>query len=255
MMATDTQSGNLQLMKYLLSPIILPQGLWVKYKDRGLPEPAGHRHGQWRRNGYVQAEDNPPLRILVLGDSAAAGIGALHQRNALAGQLLHALKLHYDAIDWWIIAKPEATCKSTLEHLQKRPAQQFDAVITSLGVNDTKSGLSAQHFERQFESLIDLLRKKYQSQHIILSGLLPVSRFPVLPQPLRWYLGNKSTTMDSSLQKIAYVKSCEYFQLDMIDDKRLMASDGFHPGHEAYRIWGGLAAEALLNSVNNRANH
>ena len=248
-MATLTHNGSLQVAKYLLSPLIWSQGFWLRRKDSELSEPAGTCYGQWRHKNYQPNEEVPPLRLLILGDSSAAGVGASHQDHALVGQLLHALKLSYKAIDWWIIAKNNATCKSTLKHLKKRPTQQFDVVVTSLGINDTSSGVAQQTFERELQELVDLLRDKYQAQSVVLSGLPQVSRFPNLPRPVRWYLGSKASAMDTGIQKIAQVKDCEYLDLSIINEQRLLASDGFHPGHDAYKIWGLLAAQATLTAI------
>lgn len=62
-----------------LAPVLLWQGRNVRRSTLRLPEAAGVRYGQVGRG--------PALRILLLGDSSAAGVGVSQQEQALAGQL------------------------------------------------------------------------------------------------------------------------------------------------------------------------
>ena len=65
-----------------LAPVIIAQGLYVRRVTPRLPEPEGERSGV---NGA-----GPPLSLLILGDSAAAGVGVATQDQALSGQLVSA---------------------------------------------------------------------------------------------------------------------------------------------------------------------
>ena len=60
----------------LLAPLIVPQGLWVRATIPLLQEPPGERQGT--------SGDGPPLRLLILGDSAAAGVGTSHTKSKAA---------------------------------------------------------------------------------------------------------------------------------------------------------------------------
>ncbi|MBR9985415.1 MAG: hypothetical protein KFF68_05850 [Desulfosarcina sp.] len=64
----------------LLVPILLAQGLWVRQSVPKLAEAKGPREGV--------AGSGKPIRILVAGDSSAAGVGAPVQSKALMGCLL-----------------------------------------------------------------------------------------------------------------------------------------------------------------------
>ena len=66
-----------------LSPLLLAQGVYVRRVTPRLPEAPGSRSGV--------AGGGPSLKLLILGDSAAAGVGAASQDEALAGQLAVAL--------------------------------------------------------------------------------------------------------------------------------------------------------------------
>ena len=68
---------SLQLIA--LAPILLWQGHKVRQRTLRLPEASGARAGILGQG--------LPLRLLLLGDSAAAGVGVSRQEEALAGQL------------------------------------------------------------------------------------------------------------------------------------------------------------------------
>ena len=57
-----------------LGPVLLAQGHYVRRVTPRLPEPEGLRQG-------VEGS-GPPLRLLILGDSSAAGVGVATQAEA-----------------------------------------------------------------------------------------------------------------------------------------------------------------------------
>jgi lysophospholipase L1-like esterase len=70
--------------------------------------------------------------------------------------------------------------------------------------------------------------------------------FPALPQPLRWYLATRAALFDDSLGKLVERDArCEVLRVDFPVEAGYMASDGFHPGAAAYRLWGSVAAAAI----------
>ncbi|MDH3952646.1 MAG: SGNH/GDSL hydrolase family protein, partial [Gammaproteobacteria bacterium] len=61
----------------------MAQGIWTNLRVPTLPEPPGAREGS--------AGKGPPLKLLVVGDSAAAGVGVSRQDEALLGQVVSRL--------------------------------------------------------------------------------------------------------------------------------------------------------------------
>lgn len=225
------------IAKIGLAPILLAQGLFVATTMERLPEPHGERQG-------IDGQ-GPRLRLLVLGDSAAAGVGAQTQQEALLGNLMTQLSPHFE-LHWKLIARTGATSNATLRHLQKIPAEPFDVVVTSLGVNDVVTNKTTQTFLREQKDIITLLKTKFTASQIILFGIPPMGEFPALPQPLRWYLGDQSKHLDQVLECLAATEQCDYIKQDLVDDPQLMATDGFHPGHGIYTIWANEVAKYIL---------
>jgi lysophospholipase L1-like esterase len=81
---------------------------------------------------------------------------------------------------------------------------------------------------------------------VLLSGLPPMHKFPALPQPLRWYIGNRAKQFDNALKALANTGSgCEFVKLGYTIDTQFMAADGFHPGPAIYALWGADVARRI----------
>jgi len=212
-----------------LGPILVAQGLWARWRTPRLPEAAGPRRGA-SGQGAV-------LRLLILGDSAAAGVGASDQGQALSGQLATALAPRY-RVEWQLAARTGATTMSTLGQLALMGAVQFDVAVTSLGVNDVVSAVGLATWRREQRQLRAVLRESFGVRQLIVSGLPPMSVFPALPQPLRWYLGRRARQFDSVLaEDLVGEDDVAFLPLDFACDVQLMATDGYHPGPAGYRAW------------------
>lgn len=223
-----------------LAPLLLVQGIFARKRALILPEPPGPRSGE---TGH-----GPALRLLVTGDSAAAGVGAAHQDEALLGQLIAGLSSNY-RLCWQLEAKSGATTLSTIRRLQRIAASDFDVVTTSLGVNDITSGVGLNRWLQQQAELRDLLRQRFAVGHLVLAGLPPVHLFPGLPQPLRWHLGLRAKEFDRALgRSLADEHDTSFVQLDVGADASHMASDGFHPGPYIYARWAEKVVTAALQS-------
>jgi lysophospholipase L1-like esterase len=218
------------LITTLLGPILLAQGLIVRRTTPILPEPPGPRTGS--------GGTGPPLRLLILGDSAAAGVGAATQADALAGQVVGRLE-HSFTLEWQVIAKTGATTAGTIAHMRNRPPQPFDLVVTSLGVNDVTAQMSPQVWVNRQAELIALLRERFGAQRILLTALPPMKHFPALPQPLRWYLGTRAEQFTNLLEQWAAGQpDCEVVRVAYSVTPDAIAADGFHPGPAFYAEWG-----------------
>jgi len=224
----------------LLGPLLLLQGKHVRKTTPVLPEAEGEREGL---SGVGEH-----LKLLILGDSAAAGVGAEHQDEALTGKLVALLEKSY-RLQWRLIARTGATTASTLKTLNKLESVHYDVVIVSLGVNDVTGLSGSKVWLEQQQRLLEKIQSLYSPRLTIINGIPPMHLFPALPQPLRWYLGKKAAAMSGMLQtRIKEDQDVVFIPLDFASDPALMASDGFHPGPEAYTIWARNLARLILSS-------
>lgn len=225
------------LITLALAPILLIQGKLVRRNMIELPEPFGARKGT-----TGTGED---LHVLILGDSAAAGVGVGHQDDALTGRLIKNLSGDF-CLSWQLEASTGLTTKQSLNRLDKLKTKQFDVVITSLGVNDVTSNLSLSKWLKQQDFLQEKCVQKHNAKLVIVTSLPPVEKFPALPQPLRWYLGRRAKQFNRVLEKqISNQDYVEYLSIGMLEDLNSMAKDGFHPGKEVYQQWAIKAADKI----------
>ena len=222
-------------MRHLLStialaPVLLLQGRSVRAEVPRLPEPQGERTGV--------VGSGPVLRLLIVGDSAAAGVGVATQAQALSGGLVSGLSDSFE-LNWTLLATTGHTTAQAIADLHTIDAAPYDIVVTSLGVNDVTERRSLSQWRRDQQVLIALLRSRFAARHIFLSGLPPMHRFPALPQPLRWYIGSRAKQFDGALRMLAEASPhCEYVPLNFVGlSEGEMASDGFHPGEAIYQHW------------------
>jgi lysophospholipase L1-like esterase len=230
-----------QFATVALGPLLLAQGRHVRRVTPRLAEAAGPREGV--------AGDGPPLRVLVLGDSAAAGVGVTTQRQAFAGQLVDALAPSH-RVAWKLLARTGATTRDLLDWLAAEPPTPFDVAVTSLGVNDVTDGVAPARWLHRQAALVQLLQTRFEVAHVFLSAVPPMGRFPALPQPLRWYLGLRAQRLDAALAAWAAGQAgCEHVPFGFPLEPGLMASDGFHPGASACATWGRQAAAAVTRRL------
>jgi len=224
-----------------LAPLIIAQGLYVRRITPRLPEPEGSRSGL--------GGTGLSIRLLILGDSAAAGVGVSTQNEALSGQLVSALGSDFE-VSWKLMARTGHTAKSVAALLETVPPEAFDVVVTSVGVNDVTHGTMARQWINQQRRIIDLLQSKFHARHILLSNLPPMHLFPALPQPLRWYLGMRAKRFNDLLTEIAAdCNRCELVTTHFPLEDAYMAADGFHPGARAYFVWANQIAANICNRL------
>lgn len=231
---------RLQFLTLMCIPSLIVQGYWVKKNTPRLAEASGERQGV--------VGQGKALSILILGDSAAAGVGVEQQENALLGALLSNLKndftLHYQ-----LEAKTGDTTLQVLEKVQTFNYQHFDVVITSVGVNDVTQLVSAKKWIRQQQLFYQTIENKFTPTLVLVTGVPPLNLFPALPNPLGWLFGQYSGEMNRLL--IDFMKTKQHYQLiqfDLTHFKALnlqMAVDGFHPSKEIYQLWANELAKKI----------
>jgi lysophospholipase L1-like esterase len=234
------------LAKIVLGPVLLLQGLYTRKVTPKLPEAEGEREGL---AGAGQA-----LRLLILGDSAAAGVGVSTQAEALSGQLVSQLARSCQ-VHWTLWAQSGLDSQGLLERLGQHPSQPFDVALLSIGVNDVTGTQTANQWVARQRQLIDVLLDKFSVQLIVFSPLPPMHLFPALPQPLRWYLGHRAARFNAQLARLADRKDrCTMLTTHLAPVAGSMARDGFHPGPAIYSLWADDAAQVIARHLGHTAS-
>ena len=220
-----------------LAPLLGYQAVRTRRMALKMPEPEGPRAGHAGRG--------EPLSMLIYGDSSAAGVGVEAQSKGLSGQLVRHLA-EDRKVYWALQATSGHTTMLSWADLEARPSERFDIAVQALGVNDMNGGLPVQAFIFRQRRLHRMIRKKFGTRLIFVSGMPPVHCFPLLPQPLRWVMGRQARRYDRAL--IAYAARTPgivHVPFDLPEDPSLAAEDGFHPGPIVYRDWARLIARSV----------
>jgi len=227
-----------KILSFAMAPLLLTQGYFVRKNTLELPEAEGERTG-------IAGCGEKKLRLMVLGDSAAAGVGVANQSQALTGQILKNLTPQFNT-HWQLIAASGASTEATISTLTELPAKEFDIVMISLGVNDVTANTSMRRCQKHQQALVALLKEKFAAKSIIFSAVPPMHLMPALPQPLRWYLGARAKRLNEKLsQWLARQNNCFLLQAREERNPELIAEDGFHPGEKYYAWWGQQAAKLI----------
>lgn len=173
MVATTKIAGAAK--EVLLTPIYLYQGYKVKRDTVRLPEPEGERHGRVKLTDaacQTKTGNDRTLSVMVVGDSAAAGVGSQTQQEALAGQLVPALQQQasdnqafaqqFATLSWSVQATTGHTSFDILRRLYviPKPSQPLDVMVISVGVNDTTAQVTAAEWQQRLEAIITIAQRK-----------------------------------------------------------------------------------------------
>ena len=229
--------------KLILSPVLVAQAITTRARLPKLPEPDGARRGT--------TGQGTPLRLLVTGDSSAAGVGVGRQADALAHRMARRLAEAASArVHWQLRARSGLTTAQTLALLRDEGHAAADVAVVVTGVNDVVDQIPSRRAMTAREALANWLRNGHGCQHVVFAPLPPVHHFPGLPQPLRWVAGADARRHNAALADwVATRGDVSLVDMEMPLNIGVMASDGFHPGEPVYRYCANAIALHIATHV------
>jgi lysophospholipase L1-like esterase len=184
-------TGLIRAMKVAgLAPLVIGQALHVRRTALRLPDAQGP-------NGVV-GEGIDTIRLAVVGDSFAAGIGLTHHRESIAGQLARLLAERHGArVTWQVQAQGGLTAGGISELIDWDLLHDCDLIVLSVGVNDAKDLHSLTRWRRELTVLLDRLLSATDGAPVLLLGIPPMEHSPALPSPLADALGHRAAKLDA----------------------------------------------------------
>ena len=231
----------IEIIQFILLPILKRQGHSVRESALKLPEAKGPRFGV---KGFG---DN--LNLLIIGDSSACGVGVNKIEQSLAGFLIENLKTKYKC-NWKIIAQSGLKTHELIKILENENLTHFEVVVISIGMNDITSGISREKWLTSVRILQELLKRKFSVSQLIFSGMPPVDKIKAIPQPLRIFLTLKAKLFDASL-RIFCLKNQgnNYLSINSSFELEMFAIDGFHPNEKFYELWASMIINKFQHST------
>ena len=175
-------------------PLLLLQVCWAKLNTLKLPEALGERSGL--------SGDGSSINLLIIGDSAAAGVGVTKQNDALVGQLASILAVKHK-VSWQLIASSGFASSDLINEVKALPAETFDYVLIYVGVNDVTHLISANDWVNNLNTILGLLTTKFGAPKVLLTAVPPMHLFTGIPQPLRWWLGLRAKRLNKLMAIVA----------------------------------------------------
>jgi lysophospholipase L1-like esterase len=226
--------------KAALAPILYAQADRLKKAALKLAEPDGDRQGEVGGGALV-------LRLLVVGDSSAAGVGARTQDEALVVPLAAHLAARLGGlVRWQLVAQSGLTSETLLDRVRNARVDPADVAIAVCGVNDITHEVPLPHALRLRGQLADWLREQCGVRHVAFPALPEMALFPALPQPLAWYAGLLAGRNNRAQAHWAAGRDgVSHVPMDGVAESRLFCADGLHPAPALYA----RVAERLANHV------
>lgn len=231
-------------LKLILSPVLLAQARATRKRVPVLPEADGPREGQLGSGAHA-------LRVLIAGDSSAAGVGVLNQDHAFAGHFTRTLHRRSGrALRWRLRAKSGLTTHQVHELLRADPPPAADIAVVLSGVNDVIEMIAPQRAVLHRAALAEWLLGEGRARYVLFAPLPPINQFPLLPQPLRRVMGADARLHDAAMADWAAGKhNVFHTPIALQLAPGAMSRDGFHPGEPVYRACGEALARFVVETI------
>jgi lysophospholipase L1-like esterase len=234
---------------WLFLPVSAVQGLWLRKTATRLPEASGDRTGV--------CGQGTPIYLLAMGDSIIVGVGTGTTDRSLPVQFAQALaEIQRGSVQWRLEGKNGAD----ISHLRQRinrldQNQKADLILISIGVNNVTGLSSTREWRSQFKALVAELNTKWPKARVIFTGLPPMGRFPLPPQPLRFTLGLRAASFDRiAAEVVSQHPKMLHVPTDIDPVEQEFCEDGFHPSAESCAYWAKELAQRFeadnLDSLN-----
>jgi lysophospholipase L1-like esterase len=227
------------------SPFLYLQGQYVRRKVGVLPEADGDKKGK-AGNGKNFA------KLLVLGESTAAGVGARTHETGLAGNFARFLSEKIgQPIEWQVIGKSGITVRGTINELVPQiPNEKFDYILLALCGNEVLKLRSPRTFRRDMCELIAILKEKNPQATFFLTNAPAVRLSPVLPFPIKCILGHLSAMHDANAREFTAEMQKVYYFHQVSEVPEDFFADGIHPSERGYQVWAKAMIDFFVEKYN-----
>jgi lysophospholipase L1-like esterase len=191
-------------------------------------------------------------RVVWLGDSTAAGVGASAAPGALPSQVEDGLGAA-DASLAVLAVSGSRAADVRADQVPKVAGLRPDLVLISVGANDTIHLTGRGAFRRNYEELV---RELPPGVPVVLLGVPDMGAIPRFAQPLRAVTGWRGRTLDAEVRGVAAATGAFYADIAgptgpsfRRHPGRYFAADEFHPSDAGYRLWADAVLKVLKQSL------
>lgn len=222
-----------------VSPFLYLQGQYTRRKVGVLPDAAG------AKTGIAGEGADEPSKLLVIGESTVAGLGARTHEFSLAGQFAKGLAKRLDRkVEWTVIGRNGVTARRTIDELvPQMPDKEFDHILLGIGGNDVMKLSSPKKWRRDMIELLGILRGKNPNAVIFISNCPMIVYSTAIPHPIKFLLWELSKMHDANIREFsADIDGVHYYPQPVDVKVEGFFADGIHPSEQGYADW----ADAML---------
>jgi len=225
-----------RVLAFVLAPLLFPQSRVVLSHLPELPEAVG----DWTGSVPGSADSGDPLRLLVLGDSTAAGVGVDELADGIGGNLAARIAGRTGrGVEWTVLARSGATTGEIRRFLLSTAMRrQFDIIFLTTGVNDVMQLRTKHAFTTDLGMILEGLEQSSPNAVVLLAGIPRMEHFTSLPDPLGTILGARAYRLNSGAHAVlGHHPRVVHVPPWPIRTPGFFARDDFHPSSVGYSAW------------------
>ena len=193
-----------------------------------------------------------PVRLVLLGDATALGVGVDQVADTVGGQLATMLAEGTPGrrVDLWSVAVARSrSADLAIQVARALVGPRPDVAVILVGASDATHASRPVHAANQLGSAV---RRLHEAGVVVVVGTCPdLGALRAFATPLRQLLGRYGRRL--AAEQAAAVRAAGGIPVDLgartgavfRADAGTLCHDGFHPSADGYRIW----AHALLPAV------
>lgn len=241
------------LISFPLLPIMAIQGKRIRKKIPFLPPAEGPEGIAGSGSG------SETLKLLTLGESTIACLGAKTHEEGLTGSLAREIAAFSDTkVEWKVYAKAGYTADLVRKQLvPKMKGESAEILIIGLGGNDAFTLNRPWRWKKHMDQLILSLREIFPDTPILFLNMPPIKEFPAFTSLIQFVVGNLVNILGHELSELVQQYPGVYYSSEEITlagwmkkyDKKGQRedffSDGVHPALVTYQVWAKDAARYI----------
>lgn len=241
-----------------LLPLMAWQGKRIRAAVPSLPEAVGPE-------GISGQGEGKPLRLITIGESTIAGVGAGTHEEGFNGSLAKDLaKMLNRTVSWRVYARSGYTARLVRERLLPKidPGESPDLIVIGLGGNDSFTLNRPWQWQKDITALVDSLKDRFGIEvPIVFMNMPPIKEFPAFTSLIQFVVGNLVEVLGESLEQIVQDMPNVWFANERISmdvwiervgeglGMKDFFSDGVHPSLLTYQTWAKEMAAFIVREV------
>ncbi len=250
---THTVITSILIFLGLLAAFVLIEGLLVKFNGKPVAVPDIPREA-------ITYGEGEPLNYVVLGDSLSVGQGGDYQTGMAvtsAQQLAKTNKVSMTNVGVSGARAKDVLDKQLSGALKAKP----DVALIIIGSNDITHITGIESVKSSINSTISQLVESNCHIKIVLTGSADMGAVPRLPQPLRYFAGQRVKKLNHAVTSIVqdnqltFAPIAEKTGQAFRDDPTLFAADKFHPNTRGYDVMNTVIVSAVNEALDSQPSH